>query len=333
MSNRQHIRLWIGLRGATIGTTLADMTLNTRTPFTRKAALLAKMTVSELVGPRFERIFHGIYISADVEVTVAVRAKAALLVAPQGSYVSHHTAVLLWGGWAPPTSETHISTPYPRSRSERKGIVAHVGTADLELRRRSGVVVAPAPQAFLELAAAGVSLVDLVIAGDSLVRASAATPADLVDAADAWTGRRRRLAQRAAGLVRKGVDSVMESRVRLLLVLAGLPEPAVNHIIRWQDGAWRRRIEMCYLGLKIAVEYDGKQHLDTLQRRTDLRRREELERDGWLFIVLVSDDVYIEPAVTVDRVRAALAERGASQRRRRLSPEWNRSFPSRPAAA
>ena len=51
------------------------------------------MTVAELVGPRFQRIFHGIYVAADIPITVAVRAKAALLVAPDGSYASHHTAV------------------------------------------------------------------------------------------------------------------------------------------------------------------------------------------------------------------------------------------------
>ena len=309
------------------------MTLNTRVPFTRKAALAAKLTVSELASPRFTKIFHGIYISSDVEVAVAVRARAALLVAPEGSYVSHDTAVQLWGGWAPPTTDTHISTLRPRSRSERKGIVAHVGIPGLELRRRSNLPVTPAPQAFLDLAAAGVSLVDLVIAGDSLVRAKATTPEELVQAATRWTGRRRSLAQRAASLVRTGVDSVMESRVRMLLVLAGLPEPTVNHIIRKQNGEWLRRIEICYLGLRIAIEYDGRHHLDTAQRRNDLRRREELEREGWLFIVLVSDDVFVDPAGTVDRVRAALAERGQTPLRRRLSPEWNRSFPSRPAAA
>src|SRR4051794_18249842 len=111
------------------------MTLNTRTPFTRKAALASKIAVRELTGARFERIFHGIYIAADIPITVAVRAKAALLVAPAGSYASHHTAVRLWGGWAPETSETDISTPDRHSRSERKGIVAHVGDSRLDVAR------------------------------------------------------------------------------------------------------------------------------------------------------------------------------------------------------
>ena len=45
-------------------------------------------------------------------------------------------------------------------------------------------------------------------------------------------GRGCRLARRAASLAREGVDSPQETRLRLLLVLAGLPEPRVNVIIR-----------------------------------------------------------------------------------------------------
>ena len=81
------------------------------------------------------------------------------------------------------------------------------------------------------------------------------------------------------------------------------------------------------------IEYDGLHHLETRQRRLDLRRREELERDGWLFVVLISDDVYTDPVATVERIRWALVERGQSLRKRRLSPEWQRSFPGERSAA
>ena len=88
-----------------------------------------------------------------------------------------------------------------------------------------------------------------------------------------------------------------------------------------------------YVGDRIVIEYDGRHHLNTSQRRSDLLRREELEREGWLFIVLVSEDVYDEPAATVERVRTALVDRGQHLRRRRLSPEWGRCYPGRPSAA
>ncbi|HEY5981465.1 MAG TPA: hypothetical protein VIT41_17710 [Microlunatus sp.] len=306
--------------------------LDTRRPFTRKQALLSGLADDDLAGHRFRRIFHGIYVAADVEITVAVRARAALLVAPTGSYASHHTALLLWGGWAPPTSELHLSSPIRSTRSERRGVVAHVADQAVTPRRRNGVSVSPPARAFLELASTRPNLVDLVVAGDSLVTAGALSPLDLVAAADQWTGRWCRLARRAARLVRTGVNSIMESRVRMLIVLAGLPEPTTNHILRYPNGDWRRRLDLSYVGARITIEYDGRHHLNTSQRRSDLLRREELEREGWLFIVLVSEDVYDEPAVAVDRVRTALVGRGQHIRTHRLSPEWTRCFPGRPTA-
>ena len=119
----------------------------------------------------------------------------------------------------------------------------------------------------------------------------------------------------------------------MLIVLAGLPEPTVNYVLRTAEGDWVRRLDLCYRNGKIAVEYDGRHHLETKKRREDLIRREELERQGWLFVVLVSDDIYVDPCATVERVRLALIQRDQHERRRRLSPEWMRCFPGRSAAA
>ncbi len=49
----------------------------------------------------------------------------------------------------------------------------------------------------------------------------------------------------------------METRLRLLLVLAGLPEPTVNVIVRGPDGEWLRRFDLCYPIFRLVVEYDG----------------------------------------------------------------------------
>lgn len=95
-------------------------------------------------------------------------------------------------------------------------------------QRCKGLPVSTPEQTFLELAAAGLSLVDLVIVADGMIRAEHTAPGRLADAAAGWHGRGCRVARRAADLAREGVDSPMESRLRLLLVLAGLPEPRVN---------------------------------------------------------------------------------------------------------
>jgi hypothetical protein len=186
-------------------------------------------------------------------------------------------------------------------------------------------------QVFLDLAAEGIDLVDLVAVGDSLVRASAVTPDELVDAAAGWGGAGCRLARRAARWVRVGVDSVMETRLRMLLVLAGLPEPTVGHVIRREDGSWLHRIDLAYLGLLIAIEYDGRQHAEnTTQWNKDIRRREDLENRGWRVIVVTAEGVYGDPEETLERVRRVLRDRGESAGRRRPSVEWHRCFPGRP---
>ena len=60
-------------------------------------------------------------------------------------------------------------------------------------------------------------------------RHDAPEPEDLDQAAATWSGRGAKFAvEGAARYVRNGVDSVHETRLRMLLVLAGLPEPTVN---------------------------------------------------------------------------------------------------------
>lgn len=111
--------------------------------------------------------------------------------------------------------------------------------------------------------------------------------------------------------------------------LAGLPEPTVHLIIRNPDGSWRMRFDPSYLGLKLIIEYDGRQHAETSgQWRRDLSRREELDRQGWRLIVVTSDDLHDASEAVLNRVREALIDRGAVGIRRRFKTEWIRYFAS-----
>jgi very-short-patch-repair endonuclease len=180
----------------------------------------------------------------------------------------------------------------------------------------------------------GVNLVDLVIAGDSLVKANDLDPQQFVAAADAYQGRNARRARRAASFVRAGVDSPMETRLRLLIVLAGLPEPEVNVIVRIAGGKWRWRFDLCYPEYKLIIEYDGRQHAyDAEQWSHDLNRREWLDQEGRRIVIVISEGIHGEPLRTLQRVRAALEERGArvpspSSRSGRAT---SRSVPSLPS--
>lgn len=305
------------------------MSINTNKPFTRASAIRAGMTDDQLGGDELRRLFQGVYISRAVGPTLKARAQAALLVSPRGSYVSHHTAALLWGGWSPPDQATHVSSS-GESRSRRRGIASHRGLEGLKPTTHQGLLLTPPAQVFVELAAAGVGLVDLVAVGDSLIGAGVVSRGDLERAASLSSSHGCRLARRAVAYVRAGVDSVMETRLRMLMVLAGLPEPVVNKILRAEDGSWIYRIDLCYLALLLAIEYEGRQHAeDPAQWRSDIRRREQLESEGWRFILITAEDVYQQPLATLDRIRSAMEDRGEQVRRGRPSAEWSRCFPGR----
>ena len=306
------------------------MAVDPRRPFTRRLGLESGIPVRQLTGATYRRLFHGVYVGSQARVTLALRAKAALLVCVPGTYASHHTAAWLWGGWAPPTARIHVSSPSQRSRSERGGIASHRAHVEVVPIMRSGVPTCPPVQVFLDLAAEGIDLVDLVAVGDSLVGASAVTPDELVDAAASWSGAGCRLARRAARWVRVGVDSIMESRLRMLVVLAGLPEPTVGHVMRREDGSWLHRIDLAYRGLMVAVEYDGRQHAEsTAQWNKDIRRREDLENRGWRVVVVTAEGIYGNPEETLERIRRVLRDRGGSAGRRRPPVEWHRCFSGR----
>ena len=293
--------------------------------FTRSEALAAGMTDKVLRGPRVQRVLRGTYVRAGVALDVRVRTLAALRLAPPGSVAARATAAVLLGGVVPHDPGVHLRMPSGQRR--RPAVDARVRSGPLPRALVGGIPVTTAEDTFVDLAGE-LGLVDLVVLGDSLVRRGRTTPESLVAAVARQRGRHARHARRAAGLVRTGVDSPMESRLRMLLVLAGLPEPAVNHIEYDDWGRWVRRYDLSWPELRLAVEYDGRQHAESQRQwERDVERREELDLDGWRIVVVLSKGVYREPERTLDRVVAALRARGV--RARVTSDEWRLLFPGR----
>ena len=160
----------------------------------------------------------------------------------------------------------------------------------------------------------------------------ATSPKKLVDAAATYRGKRARLARRAAALVRSGVDSPQESKVRLLVVLAGLPEPTVNIEFRDDEGNILRRLDMGYREPRVAIEYDGRQHAENDQQwQSDIDRREEFDDLEWRFVIVRSPGLFTHPDQTLARIVKVLSKKG--MRVRISSNEWRRHFPMRRAAA
>lgn len=301
-----------------------NRTFNPRLPFTRKQALANGISRRELEGPAYRAIFWGVSVLADVPDTDTIRWLAALLLCPSGATLSHHSAATLFGGIVPDDG-VHVSVRGP-SRPKVVRITAHRRRGPVATTRHRDVPTTSAAQTFLDLARV-LDLPDLVVLGDSLVKAACVSPEALIEAtAHAPRGR----AARAARLIRAGVESPMESRLRVLLVLAGLPEPTVQHPIRDASGRARYRLDLAYPDAKIAIEYDGRHHIERQdQWSADLSRREELEADGWRVIVVTGSDYYKVPDQVATRVWEALRARGVCAR----APRRQGSLLSRSATA
>jgi very-short-patch-repair endonuclease len=149
------------------------------------------------------------------------------------------------------------------------------------------------------------------VLGDWLVRREHVTIASLLGYCSRSTARHAEAARRAAGYVRERVDSPMESRLRLLLVLAGLPEPEVNLRFVLEQGTAKVRLDLSYPSVKVAVEYDGRHHAEVVEQwEGDLDRREDLDSGEWRIVVVTSRGIYREPERTITRVWRVLRKRG-----------------------
>lgn len=114
---------------------------------------------------------------------------------------------------------------------------------------------------------------------------------------------------RALERARVGVESPKETRSRLAIVDAGLPEPVVQLEV-WVDGLLRAVIDLAYPEWLIAIEYEGEHHLtDPAQWAKDISRQEMLESLGWIVIRITKTDLREGGAGLIDRVRRAIARR------------------------
>jgi len=146
---------------------------------------------------------------------------------------------------------------------------------------------------------------------DALLRATNIKVADVVALADDRPGVKGRRRLRAAlDLVDAGAESPQESRLRLILIRGGLPNPQTQICIRDEYGNVRIRVDIGWSEWKVAVEYDGEQHWsDARQRAWDIERLVIAESEGWS-VVRVSAEMMSRPRSVVERVAAKLREAG-----------------------
>ena len=221
------------------------------------------------------------------------RAEAlAPLLAPD-EFFSHTTALALWGLPLPARWEDgplHLAGTTSRQR-RRRGVIGHRLLTGTPRRAVGSFMVASPVEAWIE-SAAMLSLDELVQLGDSLAGSWSPDPRargyDLDVLIDAARAARRRPGQTRVGqasmLVRERVDSPQETRLRLLVVRAGLREPEVNVRRRTVDGLYLGKQDLSWIVEKVAVDFEGDGHrTDRTQWQRDIDRRERFVDHGWSY--------------------------------------------------
>ncbi len=278
-------------------------------PFTRAQLRRAGIDPETLRGDDFVQALPRVWVCKRA-IDHDTRIRAALVLHPEGAFASHLSAAEVLNLPVPDRGFAHVTVARHRDRRFRPGLKSHVTKRKRRIIVVRGIPTTDPIQTFIDCAGC-LSLVDLVILGDALARRYKITARRLRKACAASTDYYAAAALRAATLVRDGVDSPMETRLRLLIVFAGLPEPTVNLLMLNDDGSLRRRIDLCYLAIKLIIEYDGRQHAeDTAQWKRDLDRREELDDEQYRVLVVTAAGIFQEPLRTLQRVRRQLVERG-----------------------
>jgi very-short-patch-repair endonuclease len=262
--------------------------MDDRLPFRGSDAVAdGLLTRAVLRGPRFRRLLPDVYVRADVEVDLVVRSlAAAVLVGDRGVLGGYSAAELLGASCGPLNAPAEVIVS-GRHRS-RRGLF--VRTEDVPLAERwrvEGTIVTSPVRTALDIACRG-SLIEAVVGVDALAHRFGFPPQDVVRCAYGHPGRRggTRLPQ-VVRLANALADSPMETRIRLAIVLAGLPVPDLQYPV----GPYL--LDLAYPDVMIAVEYDGREHLTQRRAMRDLDRQAYLTAAGWRRILRFPKEVVL----------------------------------------
>jgi len=252
-------------------------------PFETSDARAVGLSWKVLQGSRFRRVTQGVYVTATSADSPRLRVRGVMLALPADTIATGVTGLQMLGiEVGPELPMTFAST---HLRQIRRRDVRVMRFKELPPHRDG---IARAEHCWL-VAASTLNLLDLVTAGDWLLRRRRSTLVRLHSAVQTYPGRGVVHARRAVMLVRERVDSPRETWLRLCLVLAGLPMPECNLVIGDDQGPMGR-VDLVYLAYKLIIEYEGDQHrTDRNQWNADIDRHEDFARDNWTLIRVTSE--------------------------------------------
>lgn len=248
----------------------------------------------------------------------------------EGTVCVRETAAKLWLCPLPLATQrsflVHLSRRDGTHRPQRRGVRGHrMVLPDADVCELDGVQLTTPARTWLDLANV-LPLEDLVAAADHFVcsqtssfghnRTALCSLADLAAQIEANAGQRGiRKARAALELARVGADSVPETKLRLALGRAFLPEPVLSYVVCTPEGREIAWPDLAFREFRVAAHYDGGHHLTAEQKESDIRRDEALAENGWTSITVTAQHIRSGGYdAAARRVRDALIRKGWSPR-------------------
>jgi uncharacterized protein DUF559 len=277
----------------------------TRGPFTPADAARAGLTRWHLRSSPWRRVAHGLYVWGGLAETPTQALFGAVRRLPPGATFSGRTAAWVHGLDEACTSPIEVTVPASSDISARSRLAIRRAQLDsTEVVERAGLRVTSVLRTVLDLGQS-LPLIESVAIADAALHRRLLSLDALRSGITARDGTRnvvrlRRLVQ----LVDPLAESPMESRLRTLLVLAGLPRPRSQVNLYDPQGRWLARADLYYAESKLVIEYDGASH--RLSLTEDNRRQNRLLNAGYRILRFTAADVLGRPEIVVAQVRNAL---------------------------
>jgi len=184
-------------------------------------------------------------------------------------------------------------------RATRRQLEPHEITEYEGLRLTSGLRT-------LKDLAADWSLIDLVVMADAALHFGDCSDAEWQAAGKSRGGRGIRNLRRATTLTDGRSESAMETLLRLVVVLSGLPAPRPQVILLDDAGGWLARVDLLGPDGLTVLEYDGASHDAPKRHNSDVRRWALLRRHGFKVFPYTARDLFRGAADVVADYQDAL---------------------------
>ena len=244
------------------------------------------LTPAGLRSAAWRPLFRDVYADARLPVTHLTRcAAAARWVLPAGVVVAGRSAAALYG--VPPITDDEpidVLVPAGQRFGPVSGLTVHTGLIEAaDVTVRAGIPVTTATRTCWDVAQ-WLPAEEAVAVVDHLARLRLVALPQLRTDVRARVGLRGwKRGLRVAELADAGAESAQESRLRVRIVLAGLPAPVTGFVVE-RDGRFVARLDLAWPDLKVAVEYDGLWHHDPEQFHRDRRRLNRLLGADWIVL-------------------------------------------------